>query len=162
MRILKVIFLIICFYPLVNFSKTPSHPSHKSSSSKSAIVSIDVDLLSEGSEIKFDKQTINVKFGQSIHLTYRNKAPLDSEITHNVAIINLGFEDRLIASLKEHDYDLSKIDQKYFVAKTKILNPGESDTITFKPKKPGVYTYICLMPGHGSMLGMKGYLTVQQ
>jgi len=47
------------------------------------------------------------------------------------------------------------------LAHTKLLGPGESDTISFAaPRKPGVYTYICSFPGHYT-IGMKGTLTVQ-
>ena len=29
-----------------------------------------------------------------------------------------------------------------------MLGGGESDTITFNPPEPGVYTFICTFPGH--------------
>ena len=66
----------------------------------------------------------------------------------------------MLLDLKSHNYELDKVDQTMILAKTKILNPGESDTITFKPSSPGKYMYVCLMPAHGDMLGMKGYLTI--
>jgi uncharacterized cupredoxin-like copper-binding protein len=33
--------------------------------------------------------------------------------------------------------------------------------VTFKPAAAGDYVYICLMPGHGDMLGMRGVLTIK-
>ena len=47
------------------------------------------------------------------------------------------------------------------LAHTKLLGPGESDSITFTaPKEPGEYDYICSMPGH-YLSGMRGKLVVK-
>jgi azurin len=43
---------------------------------------------------------------------------------------------------------------------TKLLGPGESDTITFNAPAAGVYDYICTFPGH-VILGMRGKMTVK-
>jgi azurin len=46
------------------------------------------------------------------------------------------------------------------IAYTKLLGPGEEDTITFKvPAEAGEYTFICSFPAH-AMAGMKGVLVV--
>jgi len=47
------------------------------------------------------------------------------------------------------------------IAHTKLLGPGESDTITFKaPTKKGRYVFLCSFPGH-YQIGMKGYMVVR-
>jgi azurin len=47
------------------------------------------------------------------------------------------------------------------LANTKLLGPGESDTVSFAaPRKAGDYTYICSFPGHLA-IGMKGALSVK-
>lgn len=52
-------------------------------------------------------------------------------------------------------------DQSFHVlAKTKIIGPKETDTVTFTaPQVPGPYDYICTFPGHYAS-GMKGVMTV--
>lgn len=46
------------------------------------------------------------------------------------------------------------------LAHTKLLGPGESDTVTFTaPKTPGKYDFLCSFPGHAPA-GMKGFLIV--
>ena len=45
-------------------------------------------------------------------------------------------------------------------AKTKMIQPGKSETITVTPEKPGMYEYICTVPGHAAK-GMRGILMVQ-
>jgi uncharacterized cupredoxin-like copper-binding protein len=51
-------------------------------------------------------------------------------------------------------HDLS-VDKKT----TKLLQPGQSTTLTVKFEKEGSYYYDCTVPGHAA-LGMKGYFKV--
>jgi uncharacterized cupredoxin-like copper-binding protein len=50
-----------------------------------------------------------------------------------------------------HDF---KIGNKAKSWKTRILNPGQRQTITVTLRKGARYTYICTVPGH-ALLGMK-------
>jgi azurin len=46
------------------------------------------------------------------------------------------------------------------IANTKVLGPGESDTVSFKaPDKAGEYPFLCSFPGHFAI--MKGKLIVK-
>ncbi len=134
--------------------------SAKQKSSSNDIVMLKIKLSTKGSDISFDKTAIEAPFGKEIQITYTNEADANSELSHNVAIIKLGSEQKLFANLRKIDDDIEKIDQSLLIVKTKVLNPGEKDTITFRPAALGTYTYICLMPNHGTMLGMKGTLKI--
>ncbi len=46
------------------------------------------------------------------------------------------------------------------VVHTKLLGPGEQDTVSFTPVTPGVYEYVCTFPGH-TAAGMRGKIVVQ-
>jgi azurin len=49
----------------------------------------------------------------------------------------------------------------YVLAKTKMLGPGESDSVTFAaPREPGAYNYVCTFPEHYGG-GMRGVMTVR-
>ena len=50
-------------------------------------------------------------------------------------------------------------DDPNIVAKTKLTNGTESDSVTAN-LAPGTYTYLCTFPGHFAA-GMKGTLTVK-
>jgi azurin len=55
-----------------------------------------------------------------------------------------------------HPKDMSKV----IAHSTKVLGPGESETIDFKaPTEPGEYPYICTFPGHFAT--MRGKLIVK-
>jgi azurin len=46
------------------------------------------------------------------------------------------------------------------IAQTKLLGPGETDTIDFTaPAQPGEYPFLCTFPGHFAL--MKGKLVVK-
>ena len=52
-------------------------------------------------------------------------------------------------------------DFKGVLANTKLLGPGESDTVTFNaPFIPGDYPFFCSFPGHYSQ-GTKGFMTIK-
>jgi len=123
---------------------------------------IHVKLSTTGNEVTFDQQRIDLPLAKLIRLRYKNDAPLDSQISHNVAIIRPERVDAVMAILQEHDYDLASLKGSAdILAITKVLNPGQEDVVNFVPPAAGEYVYICLMPGHGDMLGMRGLLTIK-
>jgi azurin len=76
---------------------------------------------------------------------------------HNVVILTPGTDHAEFGGeafkAKAEDY-IPATFASSIVAHTKLLGPGESDTITFKFDAPGVYTYVCSFPGHwGTMTG---------
>lgn len=113
----------------------------------------------EGSDdMKFDKTLFKIKAGQDVKLTLKNVGKLPKEsMAHNVVILQQGtdvqkFGEAAVADkANDHIPASMKLD---VVAHTKLLGPGESDTITINIKEPGVYDFICSFPGHfGSMKG---------
>jgi uncharacterized cupredoxin-like copper-binding protein len=123
---------------------------------------IHVKLSTTGQEVMFDQQRLELPLVKTIRLTYKNDAPLDSQISHNVAIIRPERVAAVLAILQDHDYDLGSVrGSPDILALTRVLNPGQEDTVDFTPTAPGEYVYICLMPGHGDMLGMRGVLALK-
>lgn len=69
-------------------------------------------------DIRFDVNTLHVKVGQPVKLTYINEGLID----HAFAI------DGIVAERK--------------------VRPGDSYVFTFTVKQPGTYRYVCAIPGH--------------
>jgi azurin len=118
-------------------------------------------IASKGSEMAFDKAKLSVKKGQTVKLTFANKAAKDSGMSHNWVLVNPGTADAVgmagIAAGLDKGYVPESAD---VLAKTKLAAPGESVTIEFKaPEKAGDYPYICTFPGHYAV--MKGVLSVK-
>jgi azurin len=124
---------------------------------------IHVKLSTTGQEVMFDQQRLDLPFAKTIRLRYKNDAPLDSQISHNVAIIRPERVAAVLATLQAHDYDLASVrGSADILAISRVLNPGQEDVVDFFPPEPGEYVYICLMPGHGDMLGMRGILALKR
>ncbi|SMO44986.1 azurin [Saccharicrinis carchari] len=106
---------------------------------------------------------VKVKAGQKIILTLNNVGQLPKEaMGHNVVVLTLGtdvanFGTEAIKA-KDDDYIPANLASS-IIAHTKLLGPGETDSITFRLDTPGVYDYICTFPGHWAT--MRGTITVQ-
>lgn len=116
-------------------------------------------------DMKYDKNLFKIKAGQEVKLTFKNVGKLPKEaMGHNVVILKEGADVEAFAleALKEkaNEY-IPQTDamKNEIVAYTKLLGPGESDTITFTIAGPGVYDFICTFPGHHGT--MKGQIVVE-
>jgi azurin len=151
--------LAACFVATLLFYGSPN--AHATPRRATVTRTIHVKLSTTGNEVMFDQQRIDLPFVKNIRLRYKNDAPLDSQISHNVAIIRPERVDSVMSILQEHDYDLGSVrGSADILALTRVLNPGQQDVVNFSPPAPGEYVYICLMPGHGDMLGMRGLLVI--
>ena len=116
--------------------------------------------LTGSDDMKYDKDLFKIKAGQEVKLTFKNvgKLPI-AAMGHNVVILKEGTDVDAFAleALKEkaNEYIPQSAEMKNdIIAHTKLLGPGESDTITFTISEPGVYKFICTFPGHhGTMHG---------
>jgi azurin len=117
--------------------------------------------LTANDQLKFDKIEIRVKAGEKVTLTLTNigKMPKES-MGHNFVLLKEGtnldaFAAKAIQAQPDHiPADMSDV----IVAHTKLLGPGESDTIEFTVPA-GDYTFICSFPGHYK--SMTGILTAE-
>ncbi len=115
--------------------------------------------------MKFDVTTIDAKPGQKVTVTMKNAGTMPKiSMGHNFVLL-MPEQDPVKfveSSQTSMGTDFIGPDVKNKVlAHTKLLGPGESDTISFAaPRKAGAYTYICSFPGHLA-IGMKGTLTVE-
>lgn len=120
--------------------------------------------LTGNDKMKFDLTSFEVKAGQQISLTMKNVGTLPKEsMSHNFVLLDKNTDAAKFVQAGQTDKESEYIapDQAFHVvAKTKLLGPGDTDTITFRaPQVPGTYDYICTFPGH-FVSGMKGVLTV--
>jgi azurin len=118
-------------------------------------------------KMRFDVTAFEAKPGQKIVVTLKNVGTTPKfSMGHNFVMlarnVNVGnvqtFLDK--ASL-EASHDYVPPGSKDVLAHTKLLGPGETDTVTFNaPYVPGEYLYLCSFPGHFSQ-GTKGFMTVK-
>jgi azurin len=116
-------------------------------------------------EMKFDVTNFDVEPGQKVTVNLTNVGTLPRDgMAHNWALLEKGTDAaRLVAPGADHlgsDF-IPAAQATHVLAKTKMLGPGESDSITFTaPMDLGRYEYICSFPDH-YIAGMKGIMTVK-
>lgn len=97
--------------------------------------------------LRFDGQspgpTIRVPLGREVRLTLVN----NDSLQHDVWVV---------AADERPPY----LQPVFRGAKTGMLNSGEQQEIRFVPDRPGVFKYVCTVPGHDD--GMVGQFVVEQ
>ena len=107
-------------------------------------------ILNSNDQMKFDKKIIKVNSGQEVtlRLNHTGRFPVTS-MGHNFVLIKKDVDINQYAlkaaGARNNDYIPDGGNE---IVYTKMLGGDESDTITFNPPEPGVYTFICTFPGH--------------
>jgi azurin len=114
---------------------------------------------------KFNLTSFEVKPGQRVTVKFRNVGEFPKEVmAHNwVLLAKEADPARFVdAGARHPERDYIAYEQEFYVlAKTKLLRPGESDSVSFSaPTAPGAYPYLCTFPEHYAA-GMKGVMTVR-
>ena len=116
-------------------------------------------------KMKYDVTAFDAKPGQKISVTLKNVGTTPKySMGHNFVVLdrNVNVQTFLDAASTNAAHDYVPPDAKGVIAHTKLLGPGESDTVTFNaPFIPGDYPFFCAFPGHYSQ-GTKGVMTVKQ
>ena len=121
--------------------------------------------ISANDQMKFDSTDLTGKVGQKLTIQLTNDGSLPKAVmAHNVVVLKPGTDAMAFvaaASKRAADGYLPDNDQAgNIIVHTKLLGPGEDDTISFTPAAPGVYEYVCTFPGHAAA-GMRGKIVVQ-
>ena len=118
-------------------------------------------------KMRFDVTAFEAKPGQKVSVTLKNVGTTPKlSMGHNFLMLDRSVNEQnvskfLDAASTEASHDYVPPTSKEVLAHTKLLGPGESDTVTFNaPYVPGVYLYLCSFPGHYSQ-GTKGFMTVK-
>ena len=115
-------------------------------------------------EMRFSITSFEVKPRQRVTLTLKAVGELPKDaMSHNWVLLERGTDAAALTQAgsthPETDY-IPRDRTVYVLAKTQLVGPGESDTVTFTaPRNIGQYDYICTFPDHYAR-GMKGIMTV--
>ncbi len=118
-------------------------------------------------KMKFDVTAFDATPGQKISITLKNTGTTPKlSMGHNLVVLDRGVNEQNVTKFLDTASTAAAQDYvptgaKEVLAHTKLLGPGETDTVTFNaPQIPGVYLYLCSFPGHYSQ-GTKGFMTVK-
>tara|TARA_Y100001933_G_scaffold230900_1_gene248289 strand:+ start:117 stop:608 length:492 start_codon:yes stop_codon:yes gene_type:complete len=124
----------------------------------------DVNINIDGTDtMMYSKNSFEVKTGQKVKLTFKNTGKLPKvAMGHNIVILKNSVD--LVEFCNEavkfptNEY-FPKGREKDVIARTKLLGPGEADTIYFMAPESGTYEFVCTFPGHFAL--MKGKMIVK-
>jgi azurin len=126
----------------------------------------EVQILADD-HMRFDVTAFEATRGQKISVTLKNVGTTPKlSMGHNFIMLDRNVNEQnvtkfLDAASTEASHDYVPPTSKEVLAHTKLLGPGETDTVTFNaPQIPGQYLYLCSFPGHYSQ-GTKGFMTVK-
>lgn len=128
-------------------------------------ISVDVFIVHTVHEqLRFDTTKLEVQAGKQFEIIFEN----DDVMPHNLAIIPPGKHMEIgMAAMTMTPDKLDKQGRAYLpaafekqiLAATKLLEPGQTETIKMKaPGQPGEYEFVCTFPGHAVL--MWGVLSV--
>ncbi len=133
--------------------------------STSALAKQRVVVTSDDS-MQFDLKEFTVVSGEMVELVLKNTGKLPKiAMGHNLVILNKGisplkFGPMIMGMGASPTNPLPEASLPDVFAATRLLGPGESDTIRFTAPEPGEYQFACTFPGHYAM--MRGVMVVKE
>ncbi len=147
--------LPVLFTACNNDNKKTENNSTSSQTSNAPANTSNTIEISGNDSMKFSTIELNVKANEKVTLTMRNVGSMPkTAMGHDWVLLkdNTNLDDFAKAANTSPDY--IPANNPNIIAHTKLLGPGESDTIEFTVP-PGSYTYICTFPGHyKTMMGI--------
>ena len=154
-KVVLFVAIVLAFF-LVACNSENKKPASISDSNAPARISNTIEITANDS-MKFSTIELNVKAGEKVTLTLKNigTAP-KTAMAHNWILLKdeTNLDDFIKEASSAPDY--IPAGNPNIIAHTKLLGPGESDTIEFTVPA-GSYTFICSFPTH--MKTMLGILT---
>jgi azurin len=125
-------------------------------------------LVQADDKMRFDVTEFEVGHGQKVSITLKNVGTTPKfSMGHNLAVLDRQITEQnvqakfLDPASEQASHDYVPPGDKNVLAHTKLLGPGETDTVLFTaPQAPGRYLYVCSFPGHYTQ-GTKGFMTVK-
>ena len=100
-----------------------------------------------GETLTFDTNSFSANSGAEVTITFDNPSANNQ---HNLVIVQAGTKDAVAtdgtAAGPTSDW-VSPSDSRV-IANTALINPGNSDEITFTAPSAGTYQFVCTFPGH--------------
>jgi azurin len=160
---IAVAFVVSLLVMACNDGTKTAEPSKESpaAENKTAQPANDTSLieLTANDQLKFDKIELRVKANAPVKLTLKNIGTMPKEsMGHNFVLLKDGTDLASFAAEAVSAPEHIPANNAALITHTKLLGPGESDTIEFTVPA-GSYTYICSFPGH--YMTMTGVLTAE-
>lgn len=128
-------------------------PGEKGSAGQPAAPDTTITIRAAGSTLAFVPPRISVKNGTRVRIRFVNEGTLP----HNFVLPREADDIDALGTAAYQADNTGHVPLEHrdkLIAYTGLASPGETVEVTFVVPPPGVYTYVCLFPGHSNtMLG---------
>lgn len=116
--------------------------------------------ITANDQMQFSTKAIEVPAGSQVTVILKNIGTMPKEnMAHNFTLLKPGtvVADFATKAMAAKATDYIPAGDPSVIAHTKLLGPGESDTLKFTAPPAGQYPFLCTFPGHFAL--MQGTLT---
>lgn len=116
--------------------------------------------ITANDQMQFSTKAIEVPAGSQVTVILKNIGTMPKEnMAHNFTLLKPGtvVADFATKAMAAKATDYIPAGDPSVIAHTKLLGPGESDTLKFTAPPAGEYPFLCTFPGHFAL--MQGTLT---
>ncbi len=117
-------------------------------------------------KMMYGATSFEVKAGTKVKVVLKNVGMIPKiAMGHNFVLLKkgetaFGFGPSVVVNGGTHDNGfIPPKDKEKILAYTKMLGPGETDSVIFSAPETGEYEYLCTFPGHFAL--MRGKMTVK-
>ena len=106
-----------------------------------------IDIGTDGDALKFSEEALSASSGSSVTVTFNNGSAVNQ---HNWVLVQDGTKDAVATDGTAAGPAAAwiKPGDERVVASSKLLNPGDSEAVTFTAPAAGTYQFVCTFPGH--------------
>ena len=106
-----------------------------------------IDIGTDGDALKFSEEALSAASGSSVTVTFNNGSAVNQ---HNWVLVQDGTKDAVATDGTAAGPAAAwiKPGDERVVASSKLLNPGDSEAVTFTAPAAGTYQFVCTFPGH--------------
>ena len=121
------------------------------------VMDVKIEALGNSMDVmSFSTQEIRVKAGTTVKLNFVNTAS-DQAMKHNFFIVKNGTMEQVATASLNAGIDKNYIpdDKTNILYTSKVLEPGQSEVLTFAAPPLGTYQFVCTYPGHWQKMNGK-------
>ena len=123
-------------------------------------------VITGDDKMMYGTTSFEVKTETMVKVTLKNTGMIPKiAMGHNFVLLKkgetaFGFGPLVVVNGGSHANDfIPSKDKDKIIAHTKMLGPGEEDSVVFTAPEPGEYEYLCTFPGHFAL--MRGKMIVK-
>jgi plastocyanin len=118
---------------------------------------VELHIASDGDNLAFSPTRLTCVTGAHVKLVFQHKGEIIDD-PHDWVLLKPGTLDRFVADSDRQSDDSIIPDRDIVLVATHLCDKGHTVSVEFTAPKPGVYPFVCSVPGHGD--SMHGVLVV--